>query len=209
MRSIFFITIILGVLMGGQVLAQDAEEILERVQDRLESINAICADYEQTFHWELAGETNVVSGTVCVKEGIQFRIENPDQIIVTDGNTLWTLSHTNRQVVIDQTENNTPENPFLTSFLEKYNRQYNSKRMGETDDTITVLLTARTEDVFQRKIELTIEKSSSLITRVVQTDVNDNQSIYELKNIDTDPDLTAAAFTLDIPEGYKVSDMRP
>ena len=187
---------------------EKGETILRKTAEKLESIDQLCADYVQTFNWKLAQETHTISGSICIRNGVQFRIETPDQLIITDGTTLWTVSHNNEQVIIDVSENNTSDNPFLKSFLRNIMESYNVQLIDEQNNQWQLLLTALSQDEFQREIQLWIDKKSRLMTRIVQVDINENTAIYELTRIDTDTELKDEVFQARIPQGYEVIDMR-
>lgn len=194
------------------VWAQNAETILDKVRQKYDAMNKLCVEFSQTFHWKMAGETQNSKGRLCSLSGTMFRIEQGDQTIVTDGITLWTMSKSNQQVLIDQAGNGKDENPFLKSFIEKYTRQYKAELLA--DESINnvphfhLRLAATTEDEFEREIELWIDKSSYIMNRVKQVDANGNDSIYEIISLRTDAPLSDKDFTLTIPEGYEAVDLR-
>lgn len=192
--------------------AQDANQILSQIQKKYNAINSVCADFKQTFHWQLADETQIFTGSVCTRNGVQFRIESADQIIVTDGKTIWTQSASNKQVLIDDAAESDEDNPFLKSFMQNYIDNYNAKLAGE--ETIDgkpywqLLLQAKSEDEFARTIEVWVDKTTYYMIKIVQTDINDNVSTYEVSRIDLGAKLNDASFKLIPPSGYEVVDMR-
>jgi outer membrane lipoprotein-sorting protein len=192
--------------------SQNAETVLSKVRQKYDAMNKLCVEFKQTFHWKMAGETQTSKGRLCSMNGTMFRIEQGDQTIVTDGVTLWTMSKSNQQVLIDLAGNGKDENPFLKSFIEKYTRQFKSELLA--DETIDdaphfhLRLTAATEDEFEREIDLWINKSTFIMSRVKQVDVNDNDSVYEITAIHTDMPLSDKDFKLTVPEGYEAVDLR-
>ncbi len=212
MRNHIFIVVIIlaiGVSFGH---AQDAEQILKQIQKTYEAMKNVCAEFKQTFYWKLADETQEFSGKVCTRNGVQFRIETEDQIIITDGNTIWTVSHTNKQVMIDDASEGTEDNPFLKTFLRNYVENYRARFIEETKlnevPHFVIELQAKNEDEFARTIKLWVDKRTYWMTKIVQIDINDNTSTYEVRNIDVNAKLTDAMFQLKPPSGYQVVDMR-
>jgi outer membrane lipoprotein-sorting protein len=209
MKTILYI---LALFTAASLPAQSADKILKKVEKTYLSIDRMCADYEQTFIWTLADETNTFDGRICTAGGVKFRIENQDQIIITNGTTLWTLNKRNRQVLIDTPDKRDKAPPFLRSFVQKYRRDYNAAYAGEAmlngEKHDKLILTAKTEDQFETEIRLWVRRDDHLVTKIVQVDINENSNQYSMKNINTGVDLPASFFVLEIPEGYEVLDLR-
>lgn len=209
-RKIF--SIVFTFLLSASLHAQTASSVLAKVKQKYESLDRVCADFTQTFHWKMANETQVTRGSLCTKNGVMFRIELQDQTIVTDGVTLWTLSKSNRQVMIDHAASGKENNPFLKSFIEKYFKNYKAELLAQ--ETVQdaphfrVLLTALSEDEFERRLELWVNKNTWIMSRVKQTDANGNDSMYEVTALKLDAALTDQDFKLTVPEGFETVDMR-
>lgn len=207
-----YISVFVLVFMVSFAAAQDAAQVLNKVQKKYESLKNVCADFTQIFEWKLANETQTFKGQVCTRNGVQFRVENNDQTIITDGKTIWTMPRNANQVIIDDAAESPEENPFLKSFLQNYMDNYKAEYLGE--ETLAgsahdhLRLTAKSEDEFAKTIEVWVDKKSSLMSRIKQIDVNDNVSTYEVSNVDIDAKLTDASFRPDIPADYEVVDLR-
>ncbi len=192
--------------------ARTAEEIIGKVRQKYEGLKQVCADFTQTFHWKLADETQVVKGQICAKDGIKFRIESQDQLIITDGKTIWTMNKANKQVMVDNAGNASGDNPFLKSYLKKYTEEYKGELLGTEKigqvDFYHLKLMAKNEDQFVRQVEFWVDSKSFLLTKVQQLDINDNSTAYEVENVKLDVVLKDAIFTFTAPEGYEVIDLR-
>jgi len=207
---VYFIFII--ILISLPLRAQTANSILTKVKQKYETLNQICAEFRQTFHWKMAGETQITDGKLCTAGGIKFRIEMQDQTIVCDGVTLWTLSKSNQQVLVDNAANGKESNPFLKSFIDKYFKNYKAQLLAEeTIDGVPhhhLLLTANTEDEFERSLELWIDKTTQIMRRIKQVDANGNDSIYDVIKLNQLPKLSEQDFKMVVPEGYETVDLR-
>ena len=205
-------TTILCVLTLAAGLSADAktDQLLADVQKKYDTLKSVCADFTQTFYWKLTGETQVIKGKICVREGDQFKIDTPDQFIVTNGTTLWTLNKVNNQVVIDRPENSSGDNPFIKNFLAKYLTEYSSQpeTTAAEPGMTCVRLTSKTGEHFIPQLRLWIDEKSQLIYKVEQMDVNDNTTVFQIENIDTAAQLTPRDFTFTVPDGADVIDMR-
>jgi len=204
--------LLLILLLALPLYSQNASTLLNKVKQKYESLSAVCGEFKQTFHWKIADETQITTGTLCTRNGIMFRIEMQDQTIVSDGVTLWTLSKANTQVLIDNAANDKDNNPFLKSFIDKYFKQYKSELLA--DETLNdaphyhLILSATSEDEFARTIELWVNKSTLIMSRIKQVDANGNDSIYEVTDIKLNPNLSDQDFKLTVPEGYETVDLR-
>ena len=189
---------------------KNAEKLLLKVQAKYESLDNVCADFDQIFYWKLTDETQKVSGHVCAKGGDRFRIETPEQTIVTDGKVLWTLNKINNQVIVDHAENAANDNPFIRDFMNKYIAEYDAQiDPDQSDKSLTcVLLTSKTGEHFVPQLWLWINKKSNLISKIKQLDLNENTTIFELKNMNTTLSLANSDFKFQIPDGADVIDMR-
>jgi outer membrane lipoprotein-sorting protein len=191
---------------------QSAEEIIKRVKQRHEAIKQVCADFTQTFHWKMADETQTTKGSICAENGIKFKIENQDQLIVTDGKTIWTQNKMNKQLMIDYAGNSAEDNPLLQSFFKKYIEEYQAELLG--NDKIGEIayyhlkLSAKSDDQFVHELELWVNQKTFYLYKVKQEDVNGNSTVYEVENINPNVQLSDDSFTLTAPEGYEVIDLR-
>jgi chaperone LolA len=193
-------------------LAQEkAEDIVDKVRTTYEKLESLKGEFEQQYTWSLAGETQVLQGTLYLKKGDRYRIETPNQIIVTDGKTVWTYSADKKQVYIDQLEKS-KENPLPRDLLIKYTRDYRprllrSEKMAAADCYV-IELTPRDENSYVQKITAWIDKSTWLAIRIEQIDLNENTTAYLLKNVSRNAPLSDALFAFNVPEGTEVVDMR-
>lgn len=207
-----YVSVFVLVFMVSFASAQDAAQVLSRVQKKYESLKNVCADFTQTFEWKLANETQTFKGQVCTRNGVQFRVENNDQTIITDGKTIWTMPRNANQVIIDDAAESPEDNPFLKSFLQNYMDNYKAEYLGQ--ETLAgaahdhLRLTAKSEDEFAKTIEVWVDQKSSLMSKIKQIDVNDNVSTYEVSNVNIDAQLTDASFRPEIPADYEVVDLR-
>ena len=199
----------LVVLTNGQLaISQNANEILERVQKKYDSYSAICAQFKQTFHWELADETQIVEGQLCVKNGKKFRIETKDQEIVSDGETIWTINNINQQVIINTAENNENDNPFLKNFIRKYIDNYTASIVAKEGEIVTLILKSRSDNEFYPTINLWINQKQSFLSKIQQIDINENSTTYEILSLDEKAEIEESSFKYKKVEGFELIDLR-
>lgn len=201
-----------AVLMFAACLHADnkAEKLLNDVEKVYEQMENVCADFTQTFYWKLTDERQNVSGRICAKGGDRFKIETAEQLIITDGKTLWTKNKANDQVIIDHAENAANDNPFIKDFIGKYLRDYNAEldEAQSTAEMPCVLLSAKTDDQFVRRLRLWINQKSKMILKIEQLDINENTTTFELNNIDLNAQLVNKDFTFKPAPDDNIIDMR-
>jgi outer membrane lipoprotein-sorting protein len=71
-----------------------------------------------------------------------------------------------------------------------------------------LLLTAVSEDEFERSVELWVNKATYIMSRVKQFDANGNYSTYEVTALKTDAPQSEQDFKMSVPEGYEAVDLR-
>lgn len=94
-QNISVIAILL--LFTVQLQAQDAQEIIRKVQSKYDNISDAKATFTQTVKGS-GGKGNSSSGVIYIKKQNNYRIEAGNQIIITDGVTSWVYSPNKKQV---------------------------------------------------------------------------------------------------------------
>jgi len=190
---------------------ESAEAIVKKVRENYEKLQSMQADFVQNYTWSLAGETQTLEGKILLKKGDRYRVETKTQTIVTDGATVWTYSPEKQQVIIDHLSK-TAEDPLPRELILKYTRDFKAKFLG-TDksgktDLYRIYFTPRDENSFVSEVTAWIEKDTWLAKKIEQHDINDNTTVYELKNIQRDVALAENLFTFKIPDSVEVVDLR-
>jgi outer membrane lipoprotein carrier protein len=194
------------------VAAQEkAEDLVNKIRQTYEKLESLKGEFEQQYTWSLAGETQVLNGTLYLKKGDRYRVETPNQMIITDGKTVWTYSPDKKLVYLDNLQKSR-DNPLPRDLIIKYTRDFKpkllrSEKVGEADCYV-LSLTPRDDNSFIRSVTAWIDKSTWLAARIEQTDISDNKTVYLLKNVQRNAPLADALFTFNIPAEAEVVDMR-
>ncbi len=147
--------------------AQDAQEIIKKVQSKYENISDAKATFTQTLK-SSGGKANSSSGTIYIKKTNMYRIEAGGQIIITDGQTSWSYSPKKKQVVVDnyKEEGNTfSPNKFLFNYPENfYSDLEGEENIGGVDCYIIKLTPRNGSNVKSAKIW--IDKGEDLIRKI-------------------------------------------
>ena len=78
------------------------KKIIDKVQGTLSAAGSIRVHFTDTFLWKLTGQKQSLSGELIMDNNDRFHITTEDQIIVSDGKTLWTYSKPSNRVLIDK-----------------------------------------------------------------------------------------------------------
>lgn len=192
--------------------ADTVTEIVEEIQDKYEKIEYLSAEFVQIEQFKLTGSKNETRGKIFVKDGIKYRLETEDQIIVTDGETVWTYSIFNNQVLVDRVKEG--DGSLLPrDLLFKYPRDYFASLIDEVEidgDDYYVLKLDPREGVhgYIKTMKIWVNCDSYIIAKIEYTDFNDNISYFEIKKVDIESELSNSLFQLKIEEGVDVIDLR-
>ncbi len=188
-----------------------AQKILEKVHQKVESIKTLEADFEETFHWVMIDEKQTFSGKLYIGEGDKFRLQTAEQVIVSDGKTLWTYDAGKKQVLIDNV-NKSGNDLLPRRLLLKFQKDYRAKLIKEDpiDGRLCYVLEllSESEDVFIPKMTVWIDKQTWLTRKLRYEDVNQNITIYRLGKIKINGKIPESIFQYKIPPNVQVIDMR-
>ena len=203
------ISLLIAAIFLSQIsFAQDAQEIIRKVQAKYENISDAKATFTQTLKGS-GGKGTSSSGVIYIKKQNLYRIEAGNQIIVTDGVTSWVYSPSKKQVVIDNYKddgNSFSPNKFLFSYPENfYSDLSGEENIGGTDCYIIKLTPRGGGNVKSAKIW--IDKNEDLI-RKITISTNQSTNTYTLKDISLDAGISSSKFTFSPPSGVEVIDLR-
>lgn len=186
-------------------------KIIENVEKELNSAKSVQFVFKQTYIWELTGEEQSIEGELLLQGDDHFYITTDDQVIASDGTTLWTYSKPSQRVLIDRLSNS--DNTLLPrQILLQYTQSYTSRTVGEEiiagQDCVIILFTTENRDAFFPEVRIWIEQDHWIPRKIEQTDINDNRTIYNLDLVEFNLPVGVDSFRFVIPEGVEVIDMR-
>ena len=209
MISRVFIAII---VLLTSVNAASVTKIVKELQDKYEKITNLSAEFVQIDKFKLTGSQTETTGKIFIKDGVKYRLETEDQIIVTDGQTVWTYSIFNNQVLVDRVKEG--DGSLLPrDLLFRYPRDYFASLLDEVEldgEDYYILRLDPKEGVhgFIKTMKIWVNSDSYMISKIEYTDFNDNISYFEIKQVDIDTKLNDSLFQLEIGEGVNVIDLR-
>jgi len=213
-----FILVIL-ILTCSQILySQDSDkgdkkskEILDKVIAKTESYKTFKAEFIHKMQNLDAGVDESTEGILFVK-GDKYRLFIAGQLVICDGETIWTYIEDAEEVQINSVEDSdetiTPGN-LLTS----YNKDYKSKFVHETfqyGTTVYVIELTPVEGKSYYKIRLIIDKAKEQILEITIFDKNESTYSYIINKFTPNIPVDDSEFTFN-PADYPdvdVVDMR-
>lgn len=207
-RNRFWVLFIPSLLFGGDI---SPKKIVQNVEKRLASAKTLKVLFQETYIWTLTGEEQSIRGEMILKNDDKFRVTTDDQIIVSDGKTLWTFSKPSQRVLIDVSEDS-EEALYPSKILFHFTKDYDVRLKGEEtifDKSCYVLeFQSSSGEDYYTWVVVWVDKKEWVPVKVEQADLNDNRTIYLLEEVLFDLDVPSATFQFDIPEGIEVIDMR-
>ncbi|MBI4535252.1 MAG: outer membrane lipoprotein carrier protein LolA [Ignavibacteriae bacterium] len=206
------IAVVSVVCLGACVcVGQTAQEVLEMVKKKYDSINDAQLKFSQKARFELARIEEHANGTLFVKKGNKYRVELEEQTIVTNGATVWSYSLPNNQVLIDNFK--LQDNPFSPEKIltgapkDFYATTLGRERVGKSE-AIVLKLVPKDDQSVVKSMKLWVDDGDWLIKKVEISDVNGKQTEYLVNDIKVNIGLTDSRFTYQIPEGVEIVDLR-
>jgi len=199
-------------LLAPSVSAQSETLTLSDVTAAYRSVEGLEASFEQVVSSEFAGDTMRVEGTV-VLSGNKYRVQTPDQTVVSDGSTTWIFTPADSQVVVNDADKGsgriTPET-FLTTSTDRYDVESSTSttRLGARH----LLLDVTGTDPSARfaSVRLWVRRSDRLVTRMQATDRDGSTIDLRMRDLTVNPDRLRAEtpFRFSPPENVEVIDLR-
>jgi chaperone LolA len=188
-----------------------AKEIIEKVQAKYKKINDATAKFTQSLKYKISQIEQKFNGTLYVKKEKKYRIETDQQIIITDGKTSWAYSIQNNQCVIDnykEDKSSISPDKFLLQYPEDYYSTLLGKETVNKNSTYILKLTPKDDNAFIKTLKVWVDDDEWFIRKIEWTDINDNQTTYIVKKIETNTKLSDDKFQFTPSKEVQVIDLR-
>lgn len=204
-KIFLFVLILASGLRAGEL---SPHQVLQNVEKTLNSDKIFDLQFKQTYLWKLTGETHSIQGTLVLDKD-RFRMTTEDQVIVSNGQTLWTYNVPANRVLIDQLAN-TNELLLPRKILSHYAKGYQAYIKGEESlgnkTDIHLELIAEEDNQFP-KVDIWVEPKTWMLLKIIQQDLNQNQTVFEALQTKIDTSVDAKLFEFKIPQGAEVIHM--
>ena len=211
-KRMFAIVVFLVAVCFSLFAAEDtAQDVLERMKKKYDAINDAQLRFSQNTRFELSKVEQHVNGTLFLKKDNRYRVEMDDQTIVTNGETVWSYSVSNKQVLIDHfkmDENSiSPEKVLTGAPTEFTSTLLGKEKIGRTD-VVALKLAPKKDQSMVKMMKLWVDNSTWLIKKAEIIDVNGKQTEYLVMDVKINTGLQDSRFTFEVPDGAEVVDLR-
>ena len=191
--------------------AADVNKIISKVQDKYNKMKYLTATFKQVETFKLTGSQTENVGKIYIA-GDKYRFESEDQVIVTDGKSVWTYNSISKQLLIDEVRENSGA-LIPRDLLFKYPQKYYATLLSESKENNKNLFQIRLDPKNQvygyvKSLKIWVEEDEWLIHKIESTDVNGNTSLYEIADQDTKSKIGEDMFKFVPDENTEVVDMR-
>lgn len=211
--SLFAAFLLLSIGMTfAQTSDQGAVKLLKNVSQKYSAYKTMQMDVSLTIENLESKTKDTKTGKVSSK-GNMFRAEMGNQIIMSDGKTLWTYLKDVNEVQISDFEQGqgimSPNDIF--KIAEKDYLVYMGEKVTESGKTLQILeLTPKNKNLSFSKIKMYIDPSDNSVKKGVVYDKNAIHYTYTISNFKSNVELSDSNFKFDKTKypGVEVIDLR-
>jgi outer membrane lipoprotein carrier protein len=212
MKVPFVLGVFALVLAAGRLQAADsAEDVLGRVRKAYDRIEDAEVRFTQKVKFSLARIEQEVSGTLFFKKENKYRVEFEGQTVVTDGETVWSYSAANNQVLIDRfkmDERSISPERILTAAPEDFVPSVvGQEKLGRVDVTVLKMVPQKPAMAI-KSMKLWVSESDWLTRKVEIVDLHGKETAYIVNSIKTNAGVPDTRFHFEPPDGVEVVDLR-
>lgn len=212
MHRLFALVILLTLGVVGTAPAQSDSVTLSEVQKAYDALDGLQASFTQVLTSDFSSDSTQVEGTALLS-GNQYRVQTPNQTVITDGTTTWVYTPADSQVVINDADTNdgavTPET-FLTASAQRYEVQSSTSTTRLSVPHVRLSVTATDKSTRFTEVTLWVRQSDRVVTRMRATDRNGSTIDLRLHNLVVNPETlrTDSPFSFSPPDDVDVVDLR-
>jgi outer membrane lipoprotein carrier protein len=187
-----------------------ASEIVRNVQKNYDETNDAVIHFTQTVVLPISKLSKTTKGVLYFKKGNKYKIESGDNVIVTDGKTIWTYNPTSGQVIVDNyrdDKNTIDPNKFLFNIPSDYYVVLLNAKRTDRDTAYTLRLTPKSDGSFIRSITIVVAGNWAVRSAEVH-DINDNKYTYTVNDLKVNSGLPDSEFEFVPPKGARIVDLR-
>jgi len=190
-------TVVLFVVLTVTAFAQnDARSILNKVNSNLKNIKGATADFNYSTKDKNNHNLGAISGKIALK-GNKYFIQQGATQIFCNGQKVWNFNGKDEVNLSDVDNSSSTLNPQKILSGDFVNRDFTSKLISNQGSVAVVELTPADNRKNFTKVDITVNKSRSLITKAVVYEKGGNTVLFNLSNINTGVSLPDSKFVFD------------
>lgn len=208
-RIFLLLGISIGFLIPQEVQAQSANEVFDKMRNALKKEKSISIAYEQSYKWKSSNSGSKSAGKLDMQDLIKFRLYTEEQTIVSDGESIWSYTPFTKQVIINRIDKS-GGTILPGDFLSDYPKDYRAKLLKEDKFEGEYLLELKPKESgsFVTAIRIWVDGEDYLIRSIEYIDINQNVTLWEITEINLNPNFDDSHFKFDSPSGVETVDLR-
>lgn len=176
--------------------SEAAEEIAQKIAKMYLGAQDLQMNFKKEMKSEVFKEVKPIKGVIYLKQPDKFRMESSEEIIVSDGQVVWTYTKELQQVTKQKVQSGQKFN-FL-SFLEDMQVKYEAELLGaekvQGAECKKMLLTPKERGTDFEKLTLWVDGKSYLIRKMELQDLPGNRTRFWFTEIKINPGLAESRF---------------
>lgn len=187
----------------------EADESVKQIESTYVQLQDLQMNFKKEMKSEVFKEVKPIKGVIYLKQPDKFRMESSEEIIVSDGQVVWTYTKELQQVTKQKVQSGQEFN-FL-SFLEDMQVKYEAKLLGvekvQVAECKKILLTPKEKGTDFEKLTLWVDGKSNLIRKMELQDLTENQTRFWFTEIKINPRLPKSRFEFKPPGKTELIDL--
>lgn len=189
--------------------AQSPKEVINKIQAKFNSINNFTAVFNQTFYNAHGSEGGKAAGKFSYKKNDKFIVELNNQIIVSDGKTVWNYDKKFKRVVISNFEDD-PTSFSLEKFIFSYPPLCKAQIIKDEpvqNNEVILQLVPKDGDLQFKEVKIW-KNNENLISKMQLVDIGDMKYSFSFSDLKVNQDLPDSKFIFNPPKGIQIIDLR-
>jgi len=206
--SLIAVILVMTVFVPVQAKELSGEQVIKKVQKTYDKLETLSASFRHEFVWAMVGESEISEGTMLLSGDNLFRYETDNQIIVSDGTTLWRYNLGSQQIIAENIATADPGS-LPRDFLFEFPKQFNVDSSEELDgDRYQLSLIPNEDGLGVSNVNVIVDSDIWITTRISFDDDAGNTTIYELLDVELNVKLDDAQFQFTPPDTATIFDLR-
>lgn len=199
--------ILLSMLICSQVLALEANEVLDRTIERYKSMSSFYTEFEQVYCDEEAGICQRFEGRTYYMKPNFFRMEidDPEQIYVGDSISLW-IYMPNEKRAIKQGLEQMPFQINPDAIFANYEEEYDAEIISKTDDYYEIKLEPKEETDIYRQLTVRIKDKTFEIIGITVLNEAGTESKFLFTKVEINKKISKKIFKFNPPKGVQIDE---
>jgi len=206
MKTKYFLSLFFAASVA---FSQPANPVIKKLQTKFNSINNFTANFVQNYLSSEGHDQGKSSGTLTYKRKNKFIVTLKNQIIVSDGQTVWNSDKRFNRVVLSN-YNDDPTTFSLERFVFDYPPLCKIKLIRDDPASKTgscIELTPKDQDMEFKYVKIWISPDD-MISKLEVLDLGDIRYSFQFSDVKINQEISDSRFTFYPPKGMKIIDLR-